>query len=45
MIRHFGPNDLLIAAQAVSLRLTVVTANLSAFARVPGLAVEHWLEA
>lgn len=39
-----GPNDLLIAAQAVSLGLTVVTANLSEFERVPGLAVENWLE-
>lgn len=38
-----GPNDLLIAAQAVSLDLTVVTANAREFSRVPGLKVENWL--
>ncbi len=38
-----GSNDLLIAAQARSLGLTVVTANLSEFQRVPGLTVENWL--
>ena len=37
-----GPNDLLIAAQARSLDLTVVTANEREFARVPGLRVENW---
>lgn len=37
-----GPNGLLIAAQARSLDLTVVTANERAFARVPGLRVENW---
>jgi tRNA(fMet)-specific endonuclease VapC len=34
----------LIAAQARSKRLTVVTANLREFNRVPGLAVENWLD-
>jgi tRNA(fMet)-specific endonuclease VapC len=38
-----GPNDLLIAAHARALGLTVVTANQAEFARVPGLAVENWL--
>ena len=38
-----GPNDLLIAAHAVALDLTVVTANEREFARVPGLRVENWL--
>ena len=38
-----GPNDLLIAAQALALDLTVVTANVEEFARVPGLMVENWL--
>jgi len=38
-----GPNDLLIAAQARALGLTVVTANEREFSRVPGLAVENWL--
>lgn len=39
-----GPNDLLIAAQARALDLTVVTANSSEFSRVPNLRVENWLE-
>jgi tRNA(fMet)-specific endonuclease VapC len=39
-----GPNDLLIAAQALALDLTVVTANVREFSRVPGLRVENWLE-
>jgi tRNA(fMet)-specific endonuclease VapC len=39
-----GPNDLLIAAHARSLGLTLVTANLDEFRRVPGLGVENWLE-
>ena len=38
-----GPNDLLIAAQALALGLTVVTANIDEFSRVPGLGVENWL--
>jgi len=38
-----GPNDMLIAAHARSLRLTVVTANVREFSGVPGLAVENWL--
>lgn len=37
-----GPNDLLIAAQARSLGLTVVTDNIREFSRVPGLSVESW---
>ena len=37
-----GPNGLLIAAQARSLDLTVVTANEREFARVPGLRIENW---
>lgn len=40
-----GPNDLLIAAHALALGLIVVTANLSEFSRVPGLALENWLDA
>ena len=38
-----GPNDLLIAAHARALDLTVVTANAREFSRVPGLRVEDWL--
>jgi len=39
-----GPNDLLVAAQALSLELVVVTANVGEFSRVPRLQVESWLE-
>lgn len=38
-----GGNDLLIAAHALALDLTVVTANVAEFARVPNLRVENWL--
>lgn len=39
-----GPNDMLIAAHALALELTVVTGNVSEFSRVPGLTVENWLK-
>jgi tRNA(fMet)-specific endonuclease VapC len=38
-----GPNDLLIAAHARALDLTLVTANFTEFSRVPALRVENWL--
>jgi tRNA(fMet)-specific endonuclease VapC len=38
-----GPNDMLIAAHALSAGLTLVTANTGEFSRVPGLNVENWL--
>jgi tRNA(fMet)-specific endonuclease VapC len=38
-----GPNDLLIAAHALSLGMTMVTTNVREFERVPGLPVENWL--
>ncbi len=37
-------HDMLIAAHALTLGLTMVTANVREFRRVPGLAVENWLE-
>ena len=37
-----GPYDVLIAGQALCRGLTLVTNNLSEFARVPSLAVEDW---
>lgn len=40
-----GVNDLHIAAHARSCGLTVVTNNVSEFARVPGLLLENWLAA
>lgn len=50
-IRHFlqksgtviGPNDLLIAAHALSENMIMVTDNISEFNRVPKLKVENWL--
>lgn len=40
--RNIGPNDLVIAATAVSARAIVVTANVGEFSRVEGLGVENW---
>ena len=40
--RPIGPNDLLIAATALTHSLTLVTHNTSEFSRVPGLKVEDW---
>ena len=39
-----GGNDLLIAAQALALDLTLVTANIGEFRRISGLRLENWLE-
>ncbi len=41
--RLIGPNDLLIAAHALALDLTLVTANVEEFERIPGLHTENWL--
>jgi len=41
--RPIGGNDLLIAAQAVALRHTIVTDNEREFARIDGLPRENWL--
>ncbi len=38
-----GPNDLLIAAQALSQGMIMITANVEEFSRVPELLVENWL--
>ncbi|PZR07475.1 MAG: VapC toxin family PIN domain ribonuclease, partial [Azospirillum brasilense] len=38
-----GPYDLMIAGQARSRGLVVVTGNLSEFGRVEGLRCEDWL--
>lgn len=43
--RRIGEHDTLIAAQARSRELTLVTGNVREFERVPGLRVENWLEA
>lgn len=39
-----GANDLVIAATALAHGCVLVTDNVREFARVPGLAVENWLE-
>ena len=41
--RPIGGNDLLIAAHALAVDATIVTANVAEFARVEGLRVENWL--
>ena len=41
--RPIGPNDLLIAAHAVSVGAILVTGNLKEFKRVRGMKVENWL--
>lgn len=41
--RIIGGNDLLIAAHAVALGLTLVTDNEREFSRIEGLTVENWL--
>jgi tRNA(fMet)-specific endonuclease VapC len=40
--RPIGAYDLLIAGQALRLKMTLVTANTKEFQRVPGLAFEDW---
>ncbi|MCP4357012.1 MAG: type II toxin-antitoxin system VapC family toxin [Chloroflexi bacterium] len=40
--RPIGPLDMLIAAQALSLKVTLVTNNVREFDRVQGLTVENW---
>ena len=39
-----GMNDLLIAAHALALGLTLVTDNTREFHRIRGLKLENWLE-
>ena len=38
-----GALDMLIAAQAVSLNVALVTNNIGEFERVPELVVENWV--
>jgi len=39
-----GANELLIAAHACALGLTLVTDNTKVFSRIRGLAIENWLD-
>ncbi len=41
--RIIGPHDLWLAAACLSHGLSMVTANVREFERVPGLTVENWL--
>lgn len=41
--KPIGPNDLLIAAHALALDLTLVSDNVEEFARIPRLALDNWL--
>ena len=41
--RPISANDMLIAAQALALRHTLVTDNEREFTRIDGLSVENWL--
>ena len=40
--KMIGPHDLWIAAACIAHGLTLVTANVREFQRVPGLAIESW---
>ncbi len=42
--KTIGPNNMLIAAHALSIDCAVITANQREFSRVPGLKVEDWLD-
>jgi tRNA(fMet)-specific endonuclease VapC len=40
--KKIGDRDTIIAAHALSLGATMVTANVGEFSRIPGLNVENW---
>jgi len=39
-----GPNDMLIAAQALAFDLTLVSANTNEFVRITDLKLDNWLD-
>ena len=39
-----GPMDMMIAAHALSIRVTLVTNNTREFSRVSGLSLENWVD-
>jgi len=43
--KNIGPNDLLIAAQALEIEATLVTANEKELQQIEGLKIENWLDA
>jgi tRNA(fMet)-specific endonuclease VapC len=42
--RVIGPYDMLIASQALTRDLTLVTNNMREFERIPGLRLENWVD-
>ena len=41
--KTIGPLDMLIAAHALSLNLTIVSNNIKEFSRIPKLKCENWI--
>jgi tRNA(fMet)-specific endonuclease VapC len=41
--KTIGPLDMLIAAHALSLDLTIISNNIKEFSRIPNLKYENWL--
>jgi len=41
--KTIGPLDMLIAAHALSLNLTIVSNNIKEFSRIPNLKCENWI--
>jgi len=42
--RTIGPLDMLIAAHALSLDLTIISNNIKEFKRIPNLKCENWVQ-
>ncbi len=42
--KTIGPLDMLIAAHALNLDLTIVSSNLNEFSRIPNLKCENWID-
>jgi len=42
--RTIGPLDMLIAAHALSLDLTIISNNIKEFERIPNLKCENWVQ-
>lgn len=41
--KTIGPLDMLIAAHALGLRLTIISNNIKEFSRIPNLTCENWV--
>jgi len=42
-VKTIGPLDMLIAAHAMSLDLTIISNNIKEFSRIPNLKCENWI--